>query len=402
MQMNDLYLWCVSGVTLCVALNTLWRLVEERSRLWKEDLSDEDRTFAWRIVFFLVFPLLNLLDLRATTLGCDLLGGYMKSWSYGLLWYHAVPAGLGSPELIIPVLFAGSAATTLFAVCLLPSLLFRPHPFFATIIGYTAAFTFGLNFLADPFLSAIGLGGMRWQVAFTSGAPEQRMPLVVVHVACAIIYVLAIRNLHLRLWFSGLTRPQVTAQLRESLSSLQVTPYSARLVCLVGVLYEKAGLRQQARQQLKKLKEQFPYSPYCHFLDAIVAYSRRDYKLAQKAFVFTSDYPYIDGELKAGLLAAAACSAFADNDLTGALNLCERALEFDDACVVSRMVKVDVFLRQGKKEQAGDEILVAMHMGLDLDLEDRIPLDLELAYNQLVAMEESTTVRHVLQPTNRI
>jgi hypothetical protein len=41
-----------------------------------------------------------------------------------------------------------------------------------------------------------------------------------------------------------------------------------------------------------------------------------------------------------------------------------------------------------------------MHMGLDLNLEDKIPLELERAYNLLVALEESKAVRHVLQPTN--
>ena len=64
--MNDIYLWCVSAVTAIVAINTVWRLVIERERLWKDDLTDEDRAFAWRLVVFLVFPLINLLDLRKT------------------------------------------------------------------------------------------------------------------------------------------------------------------------------------------------------------------------------------------------------------------------------------------------------------------------------------------------
>jgi hypothetical protein len=400
--MNDLYLWCVSGITALVGLNTIWRLFLDRNRLWKEELSDEDRAFAWRIVVFLIFPLINLLDLRATTMVCELLGGYMKTWKYGLLWYHAVPAGLASENFLIPVLFAGSIATTLFALCLLPALSFRPHPFLATLIGYTTTFIFCLNFVADPVLSMIGLGGSRWRIAFTAGAADQRMPLLMVHVILAVIFLFVVRNIHVRLWFSALSRPHATAQLRHALSSLQVSPHSARLFCLVGVLYERAGLRYQAKAQLKKMKSQFPYSPYCHFLEAIVSYYRRDYKIARKGFIFTSDYPYINGELKASLLAAAACGAFADNDLIGALNLCERALEFDDTCVVARMVKVDVFLRQGKKEQAGDEILVAMHMGLDLNLENKIPLELERAYNLMVALEESKVVRHILQPTNRI
>jgi hypothetical protein len=318
-----------------------------------------------------------------------------------LLWYHAVPAGLGSAHLVIPVLFAGSIATTVFALCLIPALWFRPHPFLATLIGYCVAFVLALNLIADPILSAVGLGGLRWQIAYIAGDRQQFVTLLVVHVVGAAAFIFLMRSSRLKMWFSSLTRPHATAQLREALASLDRSPYSARLVCLVGILYERAGMRWKARTQLERMKTEFPYSPYHHFLQAIVAYSRRDYKSAQKSFVFTSDYPYIIGELKAGLLAAAACSAFANNDLTGALNLCERALEFDDACVVARMVKVDVFLRTGKKEQAGEELLTAMHMGLNLELEDKIPVDLERAYNLLVALEESKARRHILQSTNK-
>jgi len=398
---NDLYIWGVGAITVCIAVNTIWRLVIERQRFLKEELSDEDRAFVWRIVLFIVLPLVNFLDLRATTICLEGFGGYMKSWSYGLLWYHVVPAGLPNQELIIPVLFAGSAATTIFALCLLPALAFRPHPFLATLIGYSVAFIFALNFVADPILSAFGLGGVRWQVALAAGSPEQRAPLIMVHIVLSVIFLAVMRSVHIRLWFAAMARPHATSQLKQALASLKTDPSSARLLCLVGVLYERAGLQSPAKAQLKKLKTQFPYSPYHHFLEALVSYARRDYKLARKAFIFTSDYPFVNGELKASLLSAAACSAFAENDLIGALNLCERALEFDDGCVVARMVKVDVFLRQGKKEQAGDEIMVAMHMGLDLDLENKIPLQLENAYNMLVAMEETKGVRHILQPTNR-
>lgn len=400
--MNDIYLWCVTGVTGLVALNTVWRLFVDHDRLAKEDLTDEDRTLAWRIVVFVIFPLINLLDLRATVSACELLGGYIKSWNYGLLWYHAIPAGLHSSNVIIPVLFAGSLASTLFALCLIPALFFRPHPFLATVIGYTSAFVLGLNFIVDPLLSLVGMGTLRWQVAFTAGSEAQRMPLLMVHLVCAVVYLLVVRNNQVRFWFSSLARPHASAQLKQALLSLKSDPESARLNCLVGLLYEKAGLRYQAKARMKKLQTEFPYSPYCHFLSAVTSYWRRDYKSAKKSFIFTSDYPYILGDLKASLLAGAACCAFAENDLIGALNLCERALEFDHESVLSRMVKVDVYLRQGKKQQAADEILAAMRMGLDLNLEDKIPVDLERAYNMLVATEESKSVRHILQPTNTI
>jgi hypothetical protein len=399
-NMNNIYLWSVTGVTALVGLNTIWRLWSERDRLSKEDLNDEDRAFAWRVVIFLIYPLALLVDMRTTSMACDLLGGWVKSLNYGLLWYHIVPAGLHT-EYLIPVLFSGSVATSILALCLLPALFFKPHPFFATIIGYTSVFLLTLNFIADPLLSISGLGGVRWQLAFQSGAIDQRLPLVVVHVALAVLFVLFMRYSKVRPWFSELSRPTANEELREALSNMRTYPDSPRLVCKVGLLYDKAGLRRQAKKQLKRLRDNFGQSLYANFLESLILYRRRDYKAARKAFTYTSDHPGVDGDLKGSLLAAAACAAFAEGDVIGALNLSERALEFDDACLVARMVKVDVFLAQGKKEQAGEEILLAMHLGLTLDLENKVPLDVEKAYEWLVSVEERRLGRRLSHSTNR-
>ena len=50
------------------------------------------------------------------------------------------------------------------------------------------------------------------------------------------------------------------------------------------------------------------------------------------------------------------------------------------------MVRVDAYLAQGKKEQAAQEIMIAMHLGLDFDLKDNVPLDSEKAYGEIVAL----------------
>jgi tetratricopeptide (TPR) repeat protein len=260
------------------------------------------------------------------------------------------------------------------------------------VIGYTVAFTLGYNLIADPLMSLVGLGGMRWQLAMTHAPVEQRVPLIAVHVVLALAYLTIIRNTHVRLWFSELTRPYANQHLKDALKLLNTSPASARLSCLVGILFEQAGMRYKAKSQLKTMKQLFPFSPFSYFLDALVSYSKRDYKTARRCFLQTSDFQGVDGELKASLLAAGACAAFADNDLIGALNLCERALEFDDRCLVSRMVKVDVLLRQGSKAQAGDEILHAMQLGLSMELAGKVPLDIEEVYNELVDMEERSGV----------
>ncbi len=83
--MNQVYLWCVALLTTVIAASTLYRLWTERYRLAKEDLNDEDRAFAWRLVVFVIFPLFVFLDLRATTVTTEFLGGFIKSFTYGFI-----------------------------------------------------------------------------------------------------------------------------------------------------------------------------------------------------------------------------------------------------------------------------------------------------------------------------
>ncbi len=385
--MNDIYLWCVTGMAAVVALNTIWRLWTERDRLLREDLSDEDRAFAWRVVIFVIFPLLNFIDLRSTMVACNLLGGYVKSWSYGLMWFHVQPVGLPEHQLIIPVFLAGAVFQLLLAVFLLPALLFRPHPFIATLVGYTAAFTFGLNLIIDPLLALVGMGSPRWQIVYGLLSHHERAIFLTVHIAAAALYIIAMLSQSIRLVFAGLSRPGACDELKKALAEYRSCPGSVRLACLVGLLYDRAGLRRRARAQLKHLTTRDSDSLYTTFLQSLLLYKRRDYRLSRQAFITSSDYPGVDGSLKASLLAAAACCAFADEDVTGALNLASRAIEFDDFCLVARMVKVDALLRQGKKEEAGEELLLAMREGLILDLEKKVPLDADEVFESLVALE---------------
>src|SRR5258708_5988696 len=134
--MKDLYLWIVTAVTAAVAINTLMRLWIDRARLSQEDLRDEDRLFAWRIVLFLIYPILTLVDLRSTLVACQMLGGYVNNWTYGLFWYSAVPEGIAPGQQFLIVLFAGAIVQVVLALSLVPALFFRPHPFLATVLGY--------------------------------------------------------------------------------------------------------------------------------------------------------------------------------------------------------------------------------------------------------------------------
>lgn len=386
-SINNVCLAIISLIAVLISLHTIWQLFTERDRFFNEDLSDKDRTLVWRIVVFLIYPMLTLVDLRSTWLASELAGGYIKSWSYGLLWYHVVP-GLNSTELLIPVLFSGALVQCILAFCLIPALFFRPHPLLATLVGYTCTFILALDLIVDPLLSIVGLGSLRWQLAFNAGEHNQKLSLIAIHIILGLLYLVVIRNSRVRLWFFGLTRPREAEQLKASLADLNIFPDSESHNCRVALLYECSGLRTLARQKLKFMRSNFPHSIYTRFLESLVLYNKRDYKKARLSFIRTSDFLGVEGELKASLLGAAACSAFAEGDTISALNLSERALEFDEACLTARMLKADIFLGQGKKDQAGKEILTAINLGLKLDLENKIPLDVNHAL-ELICLTDS-------------
>ncbi len=398
--MNQICLWYITVVTSLISLQTLWRIYAERQRFHKEDLNDSDSAFAWRLVIFLILPLFKLIDLRTMMVLCQNLGGSITNWHYGLIWYQATPVSLPSQTMLIPVLFSGELTVLLLTILLLPALFFRPHPFLSMLIGYTAAFIPAVYLLVEPLLNLSGLSVSAWQLSMSFGSRSQLGPLITIHICLALVYVLLLRSNWLILWFSGLTRPLSSEKLKKALTANE-SRNNAKTGCQLAILYERAGLRSKAVWHLKQIKKACPDSLYTSFAEAFIAYRKRDYKLSKESFLRASDYPHVDGELKASLLAAAGCCAFAEGKATAALNLSERALEFDDHSLIARMVKVDVFLCQGNREQASHELLMSMRLGLSQELEDKIPLDAEKTFRYISVFEERRAAKEAIYAVSK-
>lgn len=390
--------WCISAVCLLVALDTVLRLWTERHRLAKEELYDEDRAFVWKIVVSLVLPLITWMDFRATDIAVQHAGGFLDRISYGLIWYQCEIHGLSqnlSPLALTTINFAGEIVQILFALALITVLCVRPHPFLATLTGYTIAFTLGLNLVVEPLLHLSGLEMQRFQVIETAHGPY--LYPFYVQAVLSLIYIAALTSPFVRKWFSSLTRPHLSSELEQCLKEWKGNESEAEISLRLGLLYVRAGLSRQARVVLKKMRKSHPGSVYTTFLGAVLAFHKRNYKEAKQAFIKTADS--LDNfaqteELRGNLLAAAACAAFAHQDISGSLNLADRALEFAES-LTARMVKVDAYLAQGKKEQAAQEILVAIHLGLDFDLKDSVPINVEEAYQALTRINLTADEREL-------
>jgi tetratricopeptide (TPR) repeat protein len=272
---------------------------------------------------------------------------------------------------------------------MVPSLFFRPHPFIASIITYTISLILASNLIIDPVIALAGAGNSRWQIAYDSAPKDALMIILAVYLFCSALFLLAVRSKTIRIWFADLTSPVLAEQLRIAMSEAESDRRNQFQSCRLGILFERAGLRTNAARELGHLKRIAAGTIYVPFLEGYVYYRRRQYKKARKAFEQAAAFGPLTDQLRSTFFAAAACSAFAEGDTHGSINLSERSLEFDDNALLARMVKVDAFLRLGKKEAAGEEVLSALRQGLDFELEDKVPLDPEITLRQIFRFQKT-------------
>lgn len=388
--------YVASAIAVFVLFDAAIRLWTERHRLTKDELNSDDLNFASRLALFLALPLSVLLDLRVTEIVASYLGTQITDVTYGFIWYNAnlknLFLSLKDPYLLL-TLFAGSLSQIMLALSLLPTLSFRPHPFFSAVVGYFVIFLLGLNLLVDPLLSLAGSGPPRFEylsyLLFQNKHSSFAFILAAGYCLMLTAYLSVLCSSRCRLWFSSLVKPLVTEQLKEHLALRNGEKNPSNLALLhCGILYLRAGLSKKVRAILKEMEKESTLSLEINLLEGLFTYQRHNFKKARKHFELASQAPWLEAEkedleLKAKLLAAAACSAFAQNDVQASLNLADRALEFDNNCIVARMVKVDAYLKKQDKDACQQEILIAMHIGLEFDLKDKVPISTDEALSLL-------------------
>jgi hypothetical protein len=340
----------VTAITAFISLDTLRRLYVDRHRFSKEDLNDYDLAFVWRIVIFIIYPILNLFSMWVSVIACQWFGGYVQNMSYGLLWYQVIPDELASKTYLIPTLFIGELAQTALVLVLLIALLFRPHPFLAMLITYVCTFVLSINLIVDPILSLLGFGSAHWQIAMAQGTKEELLILIFSHFALAVVFIALVNSEIVQRTFAELIRPVAMERLKTALSKIQSKNDLVSLCNLV-ILYEAAGLSRQASKKMKEIKASNSNALLTKFIEAYLSYKRRNFKQALRLFLSLADHFTLDSELKSMFLSAAACSAHAMRDFPKTMDLIERALEFDYHNALARMLKIDICLNRAMKRK---------------------------------------------------
>lgn len=279
--MDTFYFGFITAMAAFVSLDSLRRLYIERHRFSKEELNDYDLAFAWRIVIFLVYPLLNLLALWASIIACQWFGGYVKGLSYGLLWYQVTPGELASRSYLMPVLFSGEIAQILLVLLTLPALFFRPHPFLAALLTYSCAFVLGVNLIADPLLSILGFGSAHWQMAIAYASKPELTALVAAHLLLAALYLAMLKNQSIQMLFAHLIRPVAVERLQKALAESKtenkddLNLFSATKLIM---LYEAAGFRRQADKELQNIKKRYAQNICVFFIEAYLSYRHPEHR----------------------------------------------------------------------------------------------------------------------------
>lgn len=400
MSLQDLtnyLLFAVNLVASGLAVTTVYKVFGNRHALCSESLSQESRRLLWRVVFFIIFPLSNLLKAYATQSIVRAMGGETKFSCWGLYYYLIDIEGAQgwSTGQSLFALLSGEIVLFAFLFALLPVFLLRPNPWFSTLMGYAVSFLFAYSLICIPVLSALGVTFGPWSELGSSMHLKSKTAILLGLNASMLFLLLAIANTKtVRGWFSQLSRPVANQRLQEAVASIESSNVSAdspNNICRLAHLYHLAGLTKESQAHLKRLNTEHGTSLYTAFLNATLAYHLKKFDYARKEFLNIANSPDLASEnkLKADLLAAASCASFAQGKARSAFRLCLKALQEDRTCLLAQLIKVDTLLATGKfsrLEMENNTLLYEVDPQKALD--EIVPLDFNKTIDAIARIEK--------------
>lgn len=396
-DLTNYLLFAVNLIASGLAVTTVYKVFGNRHALCSESLSQECRRLLWRVVFFLIFPLSNLLKAYATQSIVRAMGGETKFSCWGLYYYLIDIEGAQgwSTGQSLFALLSGEIVLFAFLLALLPVFLLRPNPWFSTLMGYGVAFLFAYSLICIPVLSALGVTFGPWSELASSMHLKSKTAILLGLNASMLFLLLVIANTKaVRSWFSQLSRPLANQRLQEAVASIESSKVSANSpdnICRLAHLYHLAGLTKESQAHLKRLNTEHGTSLYTAFLNATLAYHLKKFDYARKEFLNIANSPDLASEnkLKADLLAAASCASFAQGKARSAFRLCLKALQEDRTCLLAQLIKVDTLLATGKfsrLEMENNTLLYEVDPQKALD--EIVPLDFNKTIDAIARIEK--------------
>lgn len=400
-SLTQVFLVLINLVAAGLALTTLYRVFVSRHSLLSETLTEESRRLLWKVVFFVIFPLSNLLKMLGTQSIVRALGGDARVTNFGFYYYtFDLEAALWSQSKTVLAAISGEMVLFAFLAALLPVFLLRPNPLFSTLLGYSLVFLTGYNLTCNQIFSALGLTFGPWSIIdFDTkfGGEDFWVLGLSVSVLSVLMFVAGAKPT--RNWFSQLSRPVANQRLQEAVALIRQEKNiadSPALICRLAHLYHLAGLTKESKAHLKMLNRRYKSSIYTAFLNATLAYHLKKFDYAREKFVFMANHPELSGEkkLKADFLAAASCASFAQGKARSAFRLCLKALQADRNCLLAQLIKVDTLLATGKfsRLEMENDSRVLFEVDPQKALDEIVPLDFNKTFDAIARIDGQVSV----------
>lgn len=382
----------MSLVATGLALSTLYRVFSARHALLSESLSEENRRLLWKVVFFVIFPLSNLLKMYGTQSVVRALGGDACLKNFGFYYYtFDFEAAQWTTSKTLLAALSGELVLFAFLLALLPIFLLRPNPLFSTLLGYSIVFLTGYNLTCNQIFSALGLTFGPWSIIdFDTHFGREDFWVLGINAAILLVLVFVAGAKPVRNWFSQLSRPLANQRLQEAVASFAAEKRiadSPELICRLAHLYHLAGLTKESKEHLKMLNRRYESSIYTAFLNATLAYHLKNFDYAREKFVFMANHPELAHEkkLQADFLAAASCASFAQGKARSAFRLCLKALQADRNCLLAQLIKVDTLLATGKfsRLEMENDSRVLFEVDPQKALDEIVPLDFNKTFDAI-------------------
>ena len=222
-SLTQVFLVLINLVAAGLALSTLYRVFVSRHSLLSETLTEESRRLLWRVVFFVIFPLSNLLKMFGTQSIVRALGGDARITNFGFYYYtFDLETALWSQSKTVLAAISGELVLFAFLLALLPVFLLRPNPLFSTLLGYSLVFLTGYNLTCNQIFSALGLTFGPWSIIDfdTKFGGEDFWVLGLSAIVLSVLMFVAGAK-PTRNWFSQLSRPVANQRLQEAVALIR-------------------------------------------------------------------------------------------------------------------------------------------------------------------------------------
>jgi tetratricopeptide (TPR) repeat protein len=245
--------YVVAVMILPVLLLTLRNVIKNRTTLFDDDLTAQDRTLLKQFALFLLLPIVALFHEMGHALAAKLLGAEVIGFHWSLFFGQVDVSTDLTPLQSFTIALAGNLFQLIATLFALMIAVVSRSPSIVALNIYLYLFSGFSGLIFYPVLSLVG---WNYDFAIIYGSDERMLALAtgIGHIFLAALFSWTFLSEKSRLWFARKTRPAWAKEYDKVLSRVKADPSAVNLLSQAWQFYF-VGLDKSAEVALDKVED---------------------------------------------------------------------------------------------------------------------------------------------------